>query len=330
MMKLFTFSILFGSLMSLMVGVSASASLRHDWEQFRIDHGRAYKSAKEACSRYRIFATNWKTIRKHNSNSSKSSKSYHMTINQFADLTTEEYRTFLGHKGHAYIEPTVLDFSDVPTDVDWRTRGAVTPVKNQQQCGSCWAFSTTGAIEGMHAIHTGKLVSLSEQELVDCASSEGNQGCSGGLMDDGFQFVIDNSGICSESSYPYRATDQSCNKTCKEVVTIKGYRDVMSNNETDLKVAVAKQPVSVAIEADQSGFQFYSEGVFDGTCGDHLDHGVLVVGYGYDAKLKKDYWWVKNSWGDSWGDKGYIRLVRSNSTNSSGQCGIAKQPSYPY
>ena len=216
----------------------------------------------------------------------------------------------------------------VPKAVDWVTAGAVTPVKDQGQCGSCWAFSTTGAIEGASAIATGKLTSMSEQQLVDCAGDYGNHGCNGGLMDNAFTYVMDN-GLCSESAYGYTAVKGTCAyDTCGTKYHITGCQDVPASNELALREAVAKQPVSVAIEADTRVFQLYRSGVITSSeCGTNLDHGVLTVGYGEDNGVK--YWKVKNSWSTSWGEAGYVRIGRSESQKSDGICGIAMQPSYP-
>ena len=212
--------------------------------------------------------------------------------------------------------------------MDWRDRGAVTPVKNQQQCGSCWAFSTTGAVEGAYYLKNGNLTSFSEQELVSCDKVD--QGCNGGEMDDAFQWIQKQGGLCSESDYPYHSgtgNSGSCAKKCQPVKgsQVKSYVDVNAT-ESELKAAVAKQPVAIAIEADGFGFQLYHSGVYTGKCGTNLDHGVLLVGYGTDNG--QDYWLVKNSWGDSWGDSGYIKIERGKSQEG-GQCGILLSASYP-
>ncbi len=229
-------------------------------------------------------------------------------------------------------------FSDieeiVPESVDWRKRNAVTPVKNQANCGSCWSFSATGSIEGINAITNHKLVNVSEQELIDCSSMYGNHGCEGGLMDNAFKYVIDNGGLCSEEDYPYNADQGMCqSNNCKNIVVISDYADVEPNNEKVLMRAVAHQPISVAIQANLTSFRFYKSGVYqDPDCGDDLDHGVLIVGYGKDMFQGLDYWIVKNSWTSKWGDEGYVKILRNYEKyggDPSGMCGIAVQPSYP-
>jgi C1A family cysteine protease len=192
--------------------------------------------------------------------------------------------------------------------------------------GSCWAFSTTGSTEGAHAIKTGKLLSFSEEQLVQCSASFGNDGCNGGLMDYGFEYIIKN-GICSETSYPYTSgtgTTGTCTKTCTPIKKIlSSYKDIPEGNENAIMKAIQLGPVSIAIEADTDAFQFYSGGVFNNTgCGTNLDHGVLIVGYGSAANVP--YWIVKNSWGATWGEAGYIRMIRNEN-----MCGLANSASYP-
>jgi cathepsin L len=252
-----------------------------------------------------------------------------MGMNEFGDMTWAEFKSIYvgGTKPvpREYIRsknyPEEIAGRTIPASLDWRTQNAVTPVKNQGQCGSCWAFSTTGSVEGAHAIATKNLISLSEQQLMDCASSYGNQGCNGGLMDDAFEFIIKNGGICSEASYPYKGVEGTC-KTCTEVATISSYVDNPSGNENNLSTLIQNGPVSIAIEADQSAFQFYSGGVFSAACGHNLDHGVLIVGYG--TLSSKPYWIVKNSWGATWGMQGYILMIQGKD-----ECGLALAASQP-
>lgn len=196
------------------------------------------------------------------------------------------------------------------------------------ETGCCWAFSAVAAMEGITKISTGKLVSLSEQELVDCDTDE-DEGCNGGLMDDAFQFIINNGGLTTESNYPYKAADGTCNtnKESSHAASISSFEDVPANSESSLLKTVIKQPVSVAIDAGEDDFQHYSSGVFTGECGTDLDHGVTLIGYGKTSDGTK-YWLVKNSWGKSWGEKGYIRMERDVDA-AEGLCGIAMQASYP-
>jgi len=249
--------------------------------------------------------------------------------NQFADLTSAEFKlVYLGLKPELARGKKVMSFADIepvtyPGTLDWRTKGAVTPVKNQGQCGSCWAFSTTGSVEGAVFLKHGSLISLSEQCLMDCSYSYGNLGCSGGLMDNAFKFAEAN-GIATEAAYPYTAKDGTCKSyTMSANSKISGYKDVQAKSASALGAAVDIGPVSVAVEADQAVFQNYKSGVITTGCGQSLDHGVLVVGYGTDP-TQGDYWTVKNSWGVTWGEQGYLRITRN-----SDECGIENEPSYP-
>jgi len=302
-------------------------ALQDMFTSFMKQYSKAYSHA-EFSSRFEQFKANVETIRLHNT---LSNDSYTMGLNEFSDLSFDEFKgKYFGYnhieRGYARSKNLHKDVGAAPASVDWRTSNAVTPVKDQGQCGSCWAFSTTGSIEGAWVLQ-GKhsLVSLSEQQLMDCSIPYGNLGCNGGLMDNAFEYVIANKGICTEASYPYTNPPKTtrCNTSCAKVATISSYKDIPSGNEASLKDAVGNYgPVSVAIEADQTGFQFYSGGVFNGVCGTNLDHGVLAVGYGTDSG--SDYWLVKNSWGTSWGENGYIRMIYGKN-----ECGISLAASYP-
>ncbi|KAI9120095.1 hypothetical protein K1719_009064 [Acacia pycnantha] len=307
------------------------ASMQERHEQWMIQHGRVYKDIQEKEKRFNIFKQNVEYIEGFNRDGTKP---YKLGLNQFADLTNEEFTTsrnrFKGHMCSSITRTPSFKYenvSGVPSSVDWRQQGAVTPIKNQGECGCCWAFSAVAATEGITKLSTGKLISLSEQELVDCDTGV-DQGCEGGLMDDAFKFIIKNNGINSEADYPYKGVDGSCNanEEGNHVASIKGYEDVPANSEQALQKAVVNQPVSVAIDASGSDFQFYKSGIFTGSCGTELDHGVTAVGYGVNDS--SEYWLVKNSWGTEWGEEGYIRMQR-NVDAQEGLCGIAMQASYP-
>ena len=221
------------------------------------------------------------------------------------------------------------DYSSPPESWDWRKQGAITPVKNQGQCGSCWSFSAAGALEGAWAISTNQLYNFSEQQLMDCSRRYGNMACNGGLMDKAFEYAIDN-GMCKLEDVPYDAESEFCTKavkSCKKVAHFNKCFKIPANNERLLREAVYQTPVAVSIEADTKTFQFYKGGILDSSnCGTELDHGVLAVGYGEEDGKK--YWIVKNSWGSDWGESGYIRIVRSDSDDTEGVCGIAKDASF--
>ena len=297
---------------------------------FIIDFNKFYNTFSTVIDRFSIFQDNMEYINNHNKNLNLS---YTLGITNFADLTFEEFSDYIDLSysvdiGNNICTDQKTNTGNYPSSIDWRKKNAVTPVKDQGQCGSCWSFSTTGAVEGINAITNNKLLSFSEQELVDCSYSYGNHGCNGGLMQNAFTFVHDK-GLTTESSYPYTAT--SSRSSCKSytpVTFVTGCENVIPN-ELQLTYAVSQQPVSVSIEADSKSFQLYKSGVYDDPgCGTTLDHGVLAVGYGTEDG--KDYWLVKNSWSSGWGESGYIKLARNSIESSTkGMCGIAMDASYP-
>ncbi|XP_039146329.1 LOW QUALITY PROTEIN: cysteine protease XCP1-like [Dioscorea cayenensis subsp. rotundata] len=307
--------------------LKSQESLIDLFESWMAKHSRIYSGIEEKLRRFEIFKANLKHIDEKN----KMISNYWLGLNEFADLSHEEFKNkYLGlmkTKRDATSTFMYENAANLPKSVDWRKKGAVTHVKNQGACGSCWAFSTVAAVEGINKIVTGNLTSLSEQELIDCDKPD-NNGCNGGLMDYVFSFIVSNGGLHTEKEYPYLMEEGTCNKKKGElqVVTISGYQDVPENNEESLLKALAHQPVSVAIEASGQDFQFYRGGIFDGDCGSELDHGVTAVGYG--TSKGHDYIIVKNSWGPDWGEKGYIRMKR-NTKKAEGQCGINKMASYP-
>ncbi|XP_062102983.1 senescence-specific cysteine protease SAG39-like [Humulus lupulus] len=311
-----------------------AVSMYDRYRAWKGHHGRVYKDINEEKKRFEIFKRNVARIDDFNW---ASNKPYKLGVNQFADLTNEEFGASRNrYKAHVCDSTRTASFryenvTALPSSLDWRKLGAVTPVKDQGDCGCCWAFSAVAAMEGITKLSTGKLISLSEQELVDCDTKGEDQGCNGGLMDDAFKFIQANQGLNTEAGYPYKGVDGTCNAKGEttHAAKISGHEDVPANSEKDLLKAVSKQPVSVAIDASGFDFQFYSSGVFTGSCGTSLDHGVTAVGYGVDDdEVGTKFWLVKNSWGDQWGEQGYIRMQRDVEATQ-GLCGIAMEASYP-
>merc|ERR1712127_286103 len=328
------------------------------WTEFKELYEKAYDTASDETHRMKVWVDNLVHINTHNMLFKEGKKSYTLEMNQYADLTSEE---FLGPRNgykHSmkkdrsdmysatrpatYMLPANFEESKLPTGVDWRKTGHVTGVKNQGQCGSCWSFSTTGALEGQMMRKNGVLPSLSEQNLIDCSKKEGNMGCNGGLMDNAFDYIKHQDGIDSEESYPYEMRDdQPCRYHQEDRAGDDvGFVDIPSGSEKHLMAALANEgPVAVAIDAAHRSFQFYSTGIYyEPECSSmQLDHGVLAVGYGDACEDEGDeaaelcssghskYYIVKNSWGTEWGDGGFIKMAAARHNH----CGIATASSYP-
>jgi cathepsin L len=326
--------------LAVLLGLAAaytSQEYQDAFSSWMTKYNKVY-SNDEFQSRFQIFQSNMDYVRDWNANNQQTV----LGLTIFADLSNDEYqKIYLGTHFDAserlrranplklttVLKPKVTA-NETGDIVNWVTKGAVTGIKNQGQCGSCWSFSTTGSVEGAHFLSTNNLVSLSEQNLMDCSTSYGNAGCNGGLMDDAFAYIIANHGIDTEASYPYTAVDgTSCGyKAANSGATISSYKDVTSGSETALATSANKQPISVAIDASHNSFQLYTSGIYyEPACSTtQLDHGVLVVGYGTDD-TGAAYWLVKNSWGTTWGMSGYIWMSRNRGNN----CGIATMASYP-
>lgn len=305
----------FIQLFNTIESLSVNSTYMNHYNNYIIEYGKVFDY-----DNFDVFKNNLKFIETHN----QKNESYKLEVNDFTDKKISSNNHFIRSENGKY---QINDSIIVPMNIDWRKKTAVTHVKNQADCGSCWSFSATGSIEGINAINNGKLLNISEQQLIDCSTDYGNHGCEGGSMDLAFKYAIQN-GLCSEEEYPYTSEEGQC-QDCKNVVNITRFQDITSNNEKALKRVVSQQPVSVAIQANTRSFQMYSSGIYsDLSCGNQLDHGVLIVGYGYDLFHDMEYWIVKNSWGTQWGEDGYIRMKR-NIQDSSGLCGIAMQPSIP-
>ncbi|XP_071729352.1 vignain-like, partial [Rutidosis leptorrhynchoides] len=315
--------------------LESEEGLQGMYDRWRTHHNIEEVRNDEKAQRFNVFKANVHHVHKSN----KMDRPYKLSLNKFAAMTNHEFRnTYAGSKISHYralrgVRKGNLTFmyhnaDNIPPSVDWRERNAVTPPKDQGKCGSCWAFSTVVAVEGINAIKTGQLVSLSEQHLIDCNSIL-NNGCDGGLMEPAFEFIKTHGGLATEQNYPYTCQKGICDqaKIGTQVVTVDGFENVPECDEEALLKAVAHQPVSIAIEANGHDMQFYSQGVFTGQCTTEVNHGVAIVGYGETPEGIK-YWIVKNSWGPKWGEGGFIRVQRGV-PDKKGVCGVAVEPSYP-
>ncbi|XP_072375485.1 cathepsin L-like proteinase [Diabrotica undecimpunctata] len=311
------------------LAVAANALTSHEkWSQFKADHSKKYEHLREEQVRFQIFSDNLRKIEEHNKRYESGEVSYFLAVNQFADMTPEEFKVMLDSQIVHMPKPNITSRfvvdsqSVVPESIDWREKGAVTPVRDQGDCGSSFAFTAAGSLEGQRYIKENKLEALSIQQLVDCSKDYDNLGCTGGYPLWAYNYIKDN-GLCLDSDYEYEGKDGQC-KQCEPVVkNIKGYQSIDQTEEA-LKEAVGTAgPVSVAICANFN-WQLYGGGIFDHSLcsSDVLNHTVLTVGYAEENG--KEFWILKNSWGTSWGEDGYIRLVRGKA-----QCGIDQLANYP-
>ncbi|RRT40783.1 hypothetical protein B296_00046833 [Ensete ventricosum] len=294
-------------------------------------YGRKYANESEKSYRLGVFTRNLDYV---NAFRQAGNHSYTLGLNEFADLTKEEFtatytttitRPSASEVSYPGLKPFRYGNVNAPSSIDWRDKGAVTEVRKQGGCGACWAFAAVAAIEGINQIVRGDLLSLSEQELIACDYN--NDGCEGGLHYRSFSYVISSGGMTTEERYPYNPDHIECHDydDWDILVTISGYEIVPRNDEKSLMKAVANQPVAVGI--DSRTFQFYSGGIYDGPCAADLDHEVTLVGYDTDEHGTA-YWIAKNSWGKEWGDDGYL-LIAKDVAEKEGRCGLAITAAYP-
>ncbi|KAG5876324.1 hypothetical protein JTB14_004151 [Gonioctena quinquepunctata] len=310
---------------AVLLTVANASTDREQWVAFKQTHGKTYKSLAEERTRYGIFGSNLRKIEEHNTRYDNGEESWYMGVNQFTDMTHEEFVDMLNLQvaTKPELNATIRHFDEnlkAPDAINWVDRGAVFGVKNQGQCGSCWAFSATGAIEGQSFIKLGMTIPFSEQQLLDCSGPYGNGNCQqGGVMANAFNYVKDH-GIMSEANYPYEGQMGTCRYAADRIsLKMNGY--VAINDENVLQQAVGTiGPASIAINANN--LQSYAGGVYnDPSCPQATNHGVLAVGYG---NAGMNYWIIKNSWGTGFGEGGYFRMTRGVN-----MCGINSQGSYP-
>lgn len=309
-------------------GLSYEDVLASEFESFKMEYEKSYEDDGEEQLRMQIFKDNKELIDRHNERYAAGEETYEMGVNQFTDMLATEFRTIMLSNLNTSDFTSSIEYiyspanDEIPSVVDWRNEGAVTPVKNQGRCGSCWAFSAAGALEGQHFIQTKQLIPLSEQNLLDCSSRYNNHGCGGGWPVAALMYVRDNRGMDNDRAYPYeghvgrcRFRRDSVSATVTQVMQVRQDEGALAN-------AVAERgPVSVAVDATY--FQHYRGGVYTHRCRQQANHAMLVVGYGYDHR-GGDFWLIKNSWG-GWGEQGYMRLAR----NQGNLCHVASYAVFP-
>ncbi|KAF7268185.1 hypothetical protein GWI33_018647 [Rhynchophorus ferrugineus] len=321
----------FVTILAFVVTVKSELSAAQLWSKFKVDHSKLYQNETEEAKRFKIFQDNLKEIEEHNRLFENGKVTYSLGINKFSDMTQEEFSRMLRKSSkNAQVESTTKPIYEAPVNaltpdaVDWREKNILNPIKDQGSCGSCWAFSSIAVVESAYARQTGILLSLSEQQLVDCARG-GNYisvGCYGGVYKDAFAYIVEN-GVETEELYPYVAKTETCTAAGAPVVNITAYHDISPKSEEDLATLVATNgPVGVSIVADT--LKSYQSGVFTGFCVDWtfmIDHAVAVVGYGTENGV--DYWLIRNSWGTTWGEEGYLKLQRGVN-----KCAVGHEAAY--
>ncbi|EFA01283.1 uncharacterized protein LOC658343 [Tribolium castaneum] len=308
--------------------------VEEEWNKFKAMHARAFFDPLEETFRKSLFTKNLEIVEEHNERFRNGSETYEMGVNKFSDFTDEELSNLTGLQVPLEFEQPLNETEDpllpslgrgISASLDWRQRGGVTPVKNQGQCGSCWAFATIGAIESHYKIRHKRAISLSEQQLVDCVGRGG--GCGGGWIPTAYSYIARNKGVNYNRDYPYLGRNGKCRyRSSKPHIAIRSYAAINNNNNEERvrRLVATKGPVSVAIHVDSRTFHKYKSGVYNNpSCRGGLNHAVVIVGYGRERGV--DYWLVKNSWGAGWGQKGYVKMAR----NRRNQCGIATHASYP-
>ncbi|KAL7873641.1 hypothetical protein AOLI_G00127120 [Acnodon oligacanthus] len=329
--------VLFAVAALVTVASAASMSLEDlEFHSWKLKFGKSYDSVEEESRRKRIWLDNRKLVLEHNMLADQGIKSYRLGMYHFADMDNQEYQQMfkgcLGSFNESEIESATtflqpVEGAALPSTVDWRAAGYVTEVKDQSHCGSCWAFSAAGALEGQMFKKTKKLESLSEQQLVDCSGSSGNNGCNGGFAFKAFDCIKKSGGLEKASTYPYQAMEGPCRFNNQKAWAKCSNYKMVQQTEDALQYALATVgPISVAVDSSHKSLQLYKSGVCEepNCSSTKLNNAMLAVGYGTD-KQGRDYWLVKNSWGVNWGDKCYIKMSR----NKNNQCGIATRPSFP-